>query len=287
MVAAPLAIAFHVHYGWRVAFLGTSLVGLLWIPAWLAVTSGAHARAILARPPDPPPQPPQADESGGPGVGYRDPALAPPPPGPARGLVEIALLLKLPHVQRGVVLILATAPTMNFVYSWMPKYLAETFQISQAGLAPYLWLPPLFFDAGSILSGVAASLLRRRGDAVGVPPWLVAFGGVSCMSIGAMVFSPTATVAVALASVGLFGGGACYALLTSDMLARVEPSVVSRAGGLSAASQSLAVIVANLIIGYVVGRTHSYGGVLIGLGAIVVPGTIAWLAWPHSGPSRA
>jgi hypothetical protein len=40
-------------------------------------------------------------------------------------------------------------------------------------------------------------------------------------------------------------------------------------------------------MGSVIQRTHSYTAVLITLGAIIVPGTVAWIVWPVASLRRA
>jgi predicted MFS family arabinose efflux permease len=285
MVAAPLAIGFNRVLGWRVAFVGTALVGLAWIPLWIGVTRSQKARAILANSGSAAPEGPRVDEGGTLAVGYRQPAGASPVAAPVHGLIELARLLTLPVVQRAVLLVIATAPTINFVYNWLPKYLVAERGLSQNALAGYLWLPPVFFDVGAVLFGILASARQHRSptSSVRVRGDLVAVAGVCCATIAAIPLVHGAVLAVALASLALLGGGACFALLTSDMLSRVEPRYVSRAGGLTAAAQSLAYIVANVLIGVVLDRTGSYEGVLVGLGVVVVPGTLAWILWPGQG----
>ena len=81
----------------------------------------------------------------------------------------------------------------------------------------------------------------------------------------------------------LAGGGGIFALLTADMLARVHPTQVSAAGGLTAAAQSLAYIVASPLVGRAVDHTHSYAVVLVVLVAIVPPAMLAWTLWPLGG----
>ena len=75
------------------------------------------------------------------------------------------------------------------------------------------------------------------------------------------------------------GGGGLFAILTADMLARVPPSAVSLAGGLTAAAQSLAYIVANPLIGRSVQRTHTFAWATMSLAAWLVPGCLLWLLW--------
>ena len=42
MIAAPLAIRLEARYGVRFAFVGTALVGTLWLPLWLVATRGGR-----------------------------------------------------------------------------------------------------------------------------------------------------------------------------------------------------------------------------------------------------
>ena len=81
-------------------------------------------------------------------------------------------------------------------------------------------------------------------------------------------------------------GNTLFALLTHDMLSRVPRETVAMAGGITAAAQSLAYIVANPLIGRSVQRSGSYTATLVMLGAWLVPGTVAWLTLRRGDPSR-
>jgi hypothetical protein len=85
--------------------------------------------------------------------------------------------------------------------------------------------------------------------------------------------------AMAFASIALAGGGGLFALLTSDMLARVPASAVSLAGGCTAAAQSLAYIVANPLIGRSVEARGDYHMVFWSLALWTLPGCVVWLLW--------
>jgi ACS family hexuronate transporter-like MFS transporter len=259
MIAAPLAIwLLHVSGGWRPAFLGTALLGLLWIPLWLVVTGPREVRDALA------------SDVGG----ETAPGAAPP---------SLLRLLGSGAVARAVMLVVFAAPSIMFGLNWSSHYLTHTFAIGQDGLARYLWLPPFGFDLGAVAFGALASRADRRavaGEArshVG----LMAVAALLSFTMAAMPFAGASPwLATALASVCLAGGGGIFALLTADMLARVHPSHVSTAGGLTAAAQSLAYVVANPLIGRVVDTTHSYDLVLAVLGALVPPAAVAWTLWP-------
>ncbi len=247
MIAAPLAIFFNRHFGWNFAFLGTAVVGLAWIPVWILVTRHPEARRALA--------PPSGDQ--------------PKPSG--RGVLA---LLGEGAVLRGLLLVLVSAPTMNFALNWLPKYLVAERGLTQDSLAAYLWAPPLSFDLGSVGFGILATLRK------GVKRDLVLAAATLCATMALMPLAKLPAWTVAFASSSVAGCGALFGLLTADMLARIDGPRVASAGGLCAAAQSIAYVVANVVVGLVLSRTGSYAGVLFTLGALVLPGAIVWTLWP-------
>ncbi len=261
MIAAPAAIALNKHFGWRFAFVGTALLGLLWIPCWLLATRGA--KAVLA------PHPRENVKTDF----FRE------------AVTTLSELGRQGAVIRALILVVAVSPGIMFVLNWFPQYLADAHTIPQNDLGKYAWCPPLFFDVGAIGFGVAASRRERKG-ATRAHSDLVAFAAMLAATIACLSLAQDAVEATIVASASMAGGGALFALLTGDMLSRVEPSRVSRAGGLSAAAQSLAYVIASPIVGKVVDSTHTYDRVLLGLGAMVVPGAVAWIAWPGIAPRR-
>jgi hypothetical protein len=77
-----------------------------------------------------------------------------------------------------------------------------------------------------------------------------------------------------------------YALFTSDMLGRVPQGLVSSAGGLTAAAQSVALSVASPLIGRSARQTGSYELAMIAVAVWVLPGALAWLLWKPPPPAR-
>lgn len=261
MIAAPAAVALNKHFGWRFAFVGTALIGLLWIPCWLLATRGATAE-LAPRPP----------ETAHPKF-FREAATT------------LSELGRQGAVIRAVILVVASAPGIMFVLNWFPQYLVDAHGLVQDDLGRYAWCPPLFFDVGAVAFGVAASRRERNGS-VGSHADFVAFAAMLAATLACLPLAADAFEATMVASAAMAGGGALFALLTGDMLSRIDPSRVSRAGGLTAAAQSAAYVVASPILGTVVDRTHTYDQVLLALGALVVPGAAAWIAWPAIAPRR-
>ena len=258
MVAAPVAIGIlHASGDWRLAFLGTALLGLLWIPVWLVTTRSRLVRNALATAAD--------DETS-------DPA-------------SLLALFTSAAVGRALLLVVFTAPSIMFGLNWSSHYLAHAFALSQEGLGRYIWLPPVGFDLGAVFFGALASRAdrRARGRVSAIARGADGRGRAPLVRDGrdAARARPVARDRAHRRSC-LAGGGGLFALLTADMLARVHPSQVSTAGGMTAAAQSLAYVVANPLVGRAVDTTRSYAVVLLVLGAIVPPAMVAWGAWPIS-----
>jgi MFS transporter, ACS family, hexuronate transporter len=259
MIAAPLAIWILTHGSFRLAFFGTAAVGLVWVPAWLFVSGSPRARAALDR----------RDESKS---------------VEASGEAWTRLLVE-PAVLRAVVLVIASAPVIGFVLNWLPKYLVAEQHLTQAVLGGYVWLPALTFDLGAVAFGALASRREKKLHHASHKD-LVAIAALAAASLAAMPLAPGPWSAVLLASLAMIGGGGVFALVAGDMLSRVSPSRVSMAGGMTAAAQSLAYVIANPLIGASVQHAKSYTGAVIVLGGLLIPGALAWILWPVPTPRR-
>jgi len=252
MLIPPLATLVFRHAGWRVAFLVTAAAGLVWIPLWILVTRSRAVRAELdlhvvtkvsqaeTRPP------------------FRD-------------------LVSHPIVIRALLAIFAVAPMFGFPQNWGAKYLVRTFAMKQGDVGHYLWLPPLVLDTAAILFGDLASRQRR---AEGVPPLaLFAIAAALTSTIALLPLVDTPWQSMLVIGVATAGSGAVYALVTSDLLARMPPGSVSFAGGILAGAQSVSLFIVNPLIGRAVDRLGNYDAVGISLGLWVIPGCVIWLLW--------
>jgi ACS family hexuronate transporter-like MFS transporter len=272
-LSAVLVPRLDAWLGWRLALAGTALVGLCWFPLWLWVTSrpGAHAALEPQERGDSNGTPAQREPRGGEETRART----------GRGGAVGRLLGRRAQL-RAMVAIVSSAPAIGFVLQWGAKLLVGREGVVQAEVGHYLWLPPLAFDAGAVLFGLASSRrLQRQAPSVplAAPRALVAMSALLTLLLALLPLVRGPWQVTALLGLCLLGGGGLYALITGDLVRRVAPDEVATAGGLSAAAQSLAQIVAFPLIGLVVGRTHSYDTVAVGLGLWLLPGALAWLAW--------
>jgi predicted MFS family arabinose efflux permease len=253
MLIPPIATLLLGYFGWRGAFLGTAIIGLIWVPVWLKVAYSEKGRAALDRIPE--------TEHGGPEK------------------LSMLDVLSHPAVLRAIVLVLASAPALAFVFLWQSKYLVHEYGLKQIEIGAYLWLPPVFLDLGSVLFGDLASRRRKKRVAGASDRLLVGLAAVLAMSLIAMPYARGPWEAMLAAGGTMAGGGGLFALLTGDMLSRVPARVVSRAGGMTAAAQSLAYIIASPLIGWSVDKTGDYTYALTALGLWLVPGTLIWIVW--------
>jgi len=254
MVAPPLATFIEARLGWRWAFIGTALVGLSWVPIWLSVAFSRGGRSVLDR--------------------RNEARLAP------LGWLEWLRLWGHPAVLRAVAAVLACAPAISFTLLWGAKYLVRDHGLTQTEVGKLLWIPPLMFDAGSILFGHLASRRATARGNDGSPPR--AIFGVSVLLALTLAFLPYSggpKPAMIVAGIAMAGGGGMFALLTADMLCRVPGGLISSAGGITAAAQSLAYIIANPLIGRSVQATGNYTPVLWALALWIVPFSLLWLVW--------
>ncbi len=254
ILAAPLAIGLKVRFGWQLAFVGTSLCGLVWLPLWLFATGGPR-KAWLE----------QKKEERHDAVPWRD-------------------ILRDPAVLRAVVFIAMIAPLPMFVFNWTTQLLVEHFHEKQDDLARFVWFPLVAYDVGAIAFGWLASV---RDRAAAHPRSHVAYLFVAA-ALGSMValvpWMPNATWGTFVAGVAMIGAGGLYGLPTADMMARVRPEISARAGGCTASAQSLSIIIAAPSVGAVLDRTHSYSLALVGVAALLLPAWAIWARWPMRPP---
>ncbi|MEO8549125.1 MAG: MFS transporter [Kofleriaceae bacterium] len=258
MIAPPIASHLYGSFGWRVAFLGTAIVGLAWIPAWLLLTRRRDVKARLE-----------------------------PAPVEARARPRFHELLREPVLQRALAGVFAAAIVPGFASVWASKYLVLTHAISQRAVGNYLWLPALCLDAGAIAFGDLASRLPRTA---GAPPrFLYACAALLVAPLAVLPYAVTPWHAMALIGCASAGGGALYTLCTADLLSRLRPEIVAFAGGTLAGAQSLALIIANPLIGAAIDHYNNYDAVARAVALWVIPGSLIWLMWrpttsQHLGP---
>ena len=251
-VAAALVPPLVAAWGWKAAFVGTTAVGLAWLPCWWFVT--------------------------------RDlPALdGPPAPRGPPGVAALRALLGLRVTWRAIAAVVGSAPTIGLVLQWSAKLLVARHGVDPASVGRYLWLPPLAFDLGAVGFGAVAAAITRRRGRTGPQRAPFAVAALLLLAIAGLGFGRTPWETTALAALAIAGGGGVYTLTTADLLARVPAERVAAAGSLTAAAQSLALVLALPAIGQLLDRTHDWRAVGVLLAAVAAPCALLWLTIDRS-----
>ena len=172
LAIAPLWIGVALAHGWRTPFLFTGLIGLLWIPLWLAVS-----RAL---PPDQRTEEMPKGQSGWPIL--RDRALI---------LVVVANVLWM--------------GAYALWSSWTTLYLTHVHHVTLKESAGYVWIPPLVSNAGGFFGGWLSLRWIKRGlDPIAArrrAVWVSAAGALITL---ALPFAPDARWATAFISLSFF-----------------------------------------------------------------------------------
>jgi ACS family hexuronate transporter-like MFS transporter len=252
MIAPALAtyLAEDRGYGYRGAFVGVAVIGLSWVPVWWLATRDPRVRERLAR-------------------------VELPKDGPVPTLRSV---LSRPEVRRACLLVIATSSLFAFVLLWGSKLLHDALGVAQADVRRYLWLPPILFDLGAVAFGHLASEHTRRTGQARAPRGIVLVAALLASVLAAVPLCTSPWQVTITMGVAMAGGAGLFAILTAEMVASVGPALAATAGGATASAQSITYIVANLLIGVVVDRTHGYSVIVPAIAALVLPGTLAWLA---------
>jgi predicted MFS family arabinose efflux permease len=246
MVAPKLVTWLAGHWGWHFAFVGSALVGLAWVPVWLSATAGKAGEVLAA----------QAAEG-------------------APTTIDWRALTTRPALRRGVAVVLSAAPAAAFALLWGSKYLVRTFHLDPLEVAPYLILPPVLYDVGSIAFGDLASRRTKAGQ-TDIRD-LVLIAAVLTAGVAGIGWAPGPWLGVVAAGLSLGGVSALFTLVTSRALAGVEPHEVPVASGVLAATQSLAYVIASPLIGLSLDRTGDYRVAGVALALWVLPGSLWWV----------
>jgi ACS family hexuronate transporter-like MFS transporter len=253
-LAPLLIVAVNARFGWRMAFVIPSVLGLLWIIPWLMV--------------------------------YRDPATEPAArpagasrpgaPAQARGGHKSFLQLLAVRQVWGAILIRAMGgPVVHFYWYWLPEYLARERGFSMAEIGMTAGIPFLFAGLGNILGGWFSGYLMARGwvaDRARKAAFLL-----SALLCGASILAPlapSALSAMALICTATFGIAISVPAHIATLTDLFSADVLARLAGLTGLGEGIVNIVVQRATGMVVDR-FSYLPVFICAGLMPVLGLAA------------
>ena len=237
IILTPVAIA----YGWRIAFLVTPALALLWLAAW---------------------------------VGTVDPATFPNKSRTAQKLV-------FPNMgeRRFWSLVasyaLGALPVGAIIYL-TPLYLARAFGLTPAQLGFVLWIPPAGLEAGYFFWGWVADRYHRANPR---PVGLILLMAVLVLPVMAVHFFNSVYLALPLLTFGLFAsGGLIVVTLRTGSLAYAQDQR-SMAAGIASSSFSAAVALVLPICGNLFDK-QMYTAAFSLVALLPITGALIWLVMP-------
>ena len=253
LITPPLIVYITLHYGWRMAFLGPSFLGFLWVILWRRVY----------RPLDTHPDVSEAEREY---IRAGLPKLGPPPANrvllsrvPAWGLILCRLLV---------------GPVIQFYWFWMPAYLYQARGLSLAAIGMFSWIPYLFGDVGSIGGGWVAGYLMRRGVSLPAARLGTMWCGAICCALSvAVTLAPSAAMAIGLICLVMLG----HTGLSSNMFAAISDifpeGAVGRVTGLTGIAGGISGLLFPLLTGYLVDKL-SFAPVFVIAGLLPAAGVL-------------
>ena len=165
LLLGPLAI----YYGWRIAFLATGALGLLWMVLW----------AVIARPPFLPGK-------------ARRPAKMTWPNFFERRVWALIFSYALPAISPGPILTIVAL------------YLNQRLALTQADVNQVVWIPPLTWGIGYFFWGWAADRFASNNPR---PIGMFLLLTIASLTLGLTTWTTSVAVAIALISFSTFIGG--------------------------------------------------------------------------------
>lgn len=248
------------HFGWRAAFIGVGVVGIVWLALWLALYDPPHKNRFL-----------RANEY----ATFKKDVLP-----PEETQAATADKVDWGHVVRTracIAISIARAltdPVMYFVIFWLPRYLEKERHFDLAMVGKYSWVPFLFGGIAYLFGGWLSGWLIGRGWSILRARKRAMLIGAACLPVViAAPHVPTAELAIAATcflTVGHAFWVANLQALPTDLFPGYEVGTVS---GFSGMGGSLVGMMASLGTGYVVTK-FSYAPVFLVAGLMHPAGMV-------------
>ena len=243
-IVTPLIVPWiTLRFGWRMAFIGTGALGLVWIAAWLVLYRRPEESALVS-----------AGE-----LAYiqsdREEVAA---------TVPWRVLLRFRQTWAVGLGKFFTDPIWFVYLFWMPDFLSRNLNLDLRGMALPLFVIYSGASVGSVAGGWLSSWLIKTGWTINASrklAMLVCAVAVTPIMLAARTSNPwTAVLLVALAAGAHQGWSANIYTLTSDMFPR---SAVASVVGFATLLGTVSGMLISKTVGYILQRTGSYVPVFV------------------------
>lgn len=255
IVSPPLIAWIAFRFGWRVSFLVSGCLGLLWIPVWL----------IFYYVPEKHPRITNQEYLHIKGVATGDPGNATAVP-PKEHAVRWLDLLRVRQTWALFLARLLSDPVWWFYLFWLPKYLRELRGFSMVEIGVVAWLPYLTASIGSILGGIFSGYLIKKRYSVLKARKIAMLSVVAFTPLGILIaFTASSVVAVSLVCLVTF----CHMAWKTNLVTLtndIYPSrIVASAGAIVGMGSSFGGVLSARVVGEIVDK-FSYTPVFVAMG---------------------
>ena len=258
MLAPPLVAWAILAYNWRMAFVITGSLGLIWVVLWLLFYQSPEKHRGLSE-------------------SERD-YIAAGQEKHLRGDGSRPSFLKI-FAQRnfwGIAIPRFLAdPTWGTLTFWLPLYLSSVRHFNLKQIAMFAWMPFLAADFGCLFGGMLAMMLQKRAGLTVVNSRRCAFsvGAVLMLGVGFAGFVTSPYVAIALLSLAGFAHqtlSVTVITMASDLFRKNE---VATAAGMAGMFGNAGLLIFSLLIGGLV-KSVGYAPFFVCLGLLDVAGAV-------------
>ncbi len=239
VLAPPLTAWIATSFGWRSAFLCTSVLGFIWLAAWLI-------------------------------------ACRPLPPHVTNTATRVSLLamFKRPEMRRLLIARFLFDPVFYFYMFWIPQYLSRERGMPLTAIGALTWIPFFALGITNIAAGsISDGLVARGWTPRSARLRLMLIAALLTPASALAAFAGTPALAIGLMSVLMFAHGIWIANYITLIADTVDSTEVGTAVGLTGTCGGVAGMLSNLVVGPVV-DSYSFTPIFLA-SAILYP--LAWL----------
>jgi ACS family hexuronate transporter-like MFS transporter len=247
-IVTPLVVPWlTLRFGWRMAFIATGALGLVWIAAWLALYQRPEKSGL---------------------VSARELAFIQSDPQESEDTVPWRTLLRLRQAWAVGLGKMFTDPIWFVYLFWMPDFLSRNLKLDLKGMALPLFVIYSGASVGSVAGGWLSSWLLKKGWGVNASrktALLVCALAVTPIMLAALTRNAWVVVGlVALAAGAHQGWSANMYTLASDMFPR---SAVASVVGFATLLGAFSGMFISKAVGYILQSTGSYVAVFVMAGS--------------------
>ena len=260
IAAPPLVALLALEYGWRVAFMVTGVLGLVWLAGWLWVYYEPEDHPWLS--------------AGDRAQVLKDGGVAKHVKAASFGSALRKIIGERQLWGLFVTRMVAT-PVWWFYVFWLPDYLSKGRGFSLKEIGFFAWIPYLTVDLGKMAGGALSDWLIGQNRSATFSRKSVMVGGALAMMGGLMVVgAPNAAAAIAWASVATFGFGMWSANILALHADVFSSETMGTAVGLTGTGASLGGAIFTYGVGQVVDKA-GYAPVFWMVGCLALVACVA------------